>query len=704
MVRPRQRGWWLVGLVLGLGGLAFLRAAGQESGRSGSAAPAAGLGDAAPAVPRGVEVLARGPVHEAFATPASEPRPTPVIPKKPPAPLEEMPPEERPEGEVVWIAGYWAWDDERQDFLWVSGCWRIKPPGKEWVPGYWREVPGGWQWVPGFWHDTGENGQPREVTYYPEPPPPPQVAPPGDPPAPDTFYVPGYWVWNGERYVWRAGYWARVQPGYVWVPPHYRWTPYGYIYVPGYWDLALPHRGILYAPVVVDCTIVTPDFVYTPVYAVSDVVLLDTLFIRPCCCCYYFGDYYGPRYVALGFESCVLYSRRHYDALIVYACWEHRTEPRWLDVQINLCFARDCGRAPVPPRTLVQQTIVQNQVTNITHVTNITNNQVTNIVNNSTTINKTVINNITQNNTTINNKTINNNLTQNNLNNKTTVVNNTAPGAGNRLVGNMQVLAPARQLAAARGQKIVPVDAPTRLAAKAQAEQLRATAVQQRLQMERPLPPGSRSLAPRTAALQLPPGRTVAPQGGLHLPPAPAVRATSGATGSGGLPTQSLEKRGTAFPGAGNQNPAFKNGLNTINAPAPHAGGSPGKGPSAGNSATPLSPRPGTPGPGAPSASPMGPAKNGAAAGASPSLSPSIPPPGPSGPFGSGFPQAGRNGPVVPGSVGTPNGLRPGYPSLSRDPYGRPLPYPRPGLAPRPGPREGNSPPGKDKSSGKEKN
>ena len=50
-----------------------------------------------------------------------------------------MPPDERPEGDVVWIGGYYAWDDDRGDYMWVSGCWRTKPAGKEWVPGYFRE-------------------------------------------------------------------------------------------------------------------------------------------------------------------------------------------------------------------------------------------------------------------------------------------------------------------------------------------------------------------------------------------------------------------------------------------------------------------------------------------------------------------------------------------------------------------------------------
>src|SRR5262249_32726010 len=79
-------------------------------------------GDDDPAPPEGAEVMARGPVHEAFAEP-SAPRAEapPVVPKAPPDPVEEAPPEEKPEGDnVVWIPGYWAWDEDGKDFLWVS--------------------------------------------------------------------------------------------------------------------------------------------------------------------------------------------------------------------------------------------------------------------------------------------------------------------------------------------------------------------------------------------------------------------------------------------------------------------------------------------------------------------------------------------------------------------------------------------------------
>src|SRR5262245_1777552 len=97
---------------------------------------------------RGVEVLARGPVHEAFAEPTSvRPEPAPLVKKQPPEMIEEQPPDEKPEGsDVVWIPGYWAWDDDNNEYIWVSGFWRERPPGRTWVSGYWMEVDGGWQW------------------------------------------------------------------------------------------------------------------------------------------------------------------------------------------------------------------------------------------------------------------------------------------------------------------------------------------------------------------------------------------------------------------------------------------------------------------------------------------------------------------------------------------------------------------------------
>src|ERR1019366_2823621 len=101
----------------------------------------------------GVETLLRGPVHEAYAAPQSlDPKPSPIVPKQPPEPIPEMPPDQKPEGShVVWISGYWAWDDDQAQYVWVSGFWRDLPPGKRWIPGHWGQLDNGWQWTTGFW-------------------------------------------------------------------------------------------------------------------------------------------------------------------------------------------------------------------------------------------------------------------------------------------------------------------------------------------------------------------------------------------------------------------------------------------------------------------------------------------------------------------------------------------------------------------------
>src|SRR5690606_11248102 len=122
---------------------------------------------------------------------------------------------------VTWIPGYWAWDDEGAEFLWVSGIWRNVPPGRQWVPGYWDHVEGGYQWVSGYWSDA----EAQEAQYLPEPPESVETGPNIDAPSDDQVWAPGSWVWSETRYAWSPGYWQPARPNWIWNPGRYVWTP-----------------------------------------------------------------------------------------------------------------------------------------------------------------------------------------------------------------------------------------------------------------------------------------------------------------------------------------------------------------------------------------------------------------------------------------------------------------------------------------------
>jgi hypothetical protein len=362
-------------------------------------APVAGTPDQ-----QGIEVLARGQVHEAYAATAEVPGPSPVVAKQPPDPVEEMPPDERPAGDnVQWIPGYWHWDGDRSDFVWVSGFWRVPPPGQMWVPGSWHQAAGGWQWAAGFWQGSAPPPQQQQVAaqaqieYLPAPPQSLALAPSVPAPSATYFYVPGTWVWRG-RYVWRPGFWHEFRQGWVWVPAHFRWTPVGYVFVEGYWDYPLANRGVLYAPVAfAPGLIARPRFVYTPAYAVPYTSLQTALFVRRGFGAYFFGDYFAAQYVRAGFTpwcgsvrgttfalNINIGNRASYDPLWSYYRVAHRTDPRWVNTVSGFYSGRYTGSIPRPPHTLVQQKTVVNNITN--NAINITN-----VTNNTTNINKTSV-------------------------------------------------------------------------------------------------------------------------------------------------------------------------------------------------------------------------------------------------------------------------------------------------------------------------
>jgi hypothetical protein len=294
-------------------------------------APQPAIGSAP--MPAGVDVLTRGPLHEAFAEPVNlAGTVTPVIPKQPPQPIAENPAEMRPDSDdATWIPGYWSWDDQQNNYIWVSGVWRIPPPGRQWIGGYWTVASGGYQWVPGFWSSAETN----DVQYYPPPPAALEQGPSGNPPSADDFWAPGTWDWQGNQFVWTNGFWTAARSGWVWTPTYYSFTPRGYARVDGYWDYDLARRGVVFAPLAISPAVYgTAGFSYMPSIAIDPNVLSFYLFARPSYCQYYFGDYFGAEYDRMGFYPWYAVGRGRafaYDPLYSYDRWYYAArDPEWI--------------------------------------------------------------------------------------------------------------------------------------------------------------------------------------------------------------------------------------------------------------------------------------------------------------------------------------------------------------------------------------
>ncbi len=246
-----------------------------------------------------IEVLTRGPIHEAFATQYQMNAVAGAkIEAAPPALIDEIAPNVRPAGaNVTWIPGYWAWDIAAKDFLWVSGTWRNSPPNHRWTPGYWNRVDGGYQWMSGFWLPATQ----AQVNYYAAPPQSLERGPTSQAPSQNHFWIPGCYVPNNGRYAWQPGYWGQYQQNYVWTPACNVMTAGGYIYIPGYWDLRLDQRGTLFAPAYINLTGTAANAIrYTPQAVIPVQALQFHLFAQANSSTYLFGNYYGAEYASLG--------------------------------------------------------------------------------------------------------------------------------------------------------------------------------------------------------------------------------------------------------------------------------------------------------------------------------------------------------------------------------------------------------------------
>lgn len=236
MMNDRWRWWRVSGLAL-LGLISSARgAAVVEDGPPSLEGPTASG-----------ELLPDSPTHEAFLAPGAYAGRV-AAPKSPPPPIVERPTDDRPNDQAQWVAGYWTWDPTRPDFAWVAGAWRVPPPDQIWVNGRWQRDAQGWSRVPGFW--SSRRAQTVAATPTPAPAPaetpasdwrtagPPSTHPadePGNSPSPDAFYVPGHYAPEGDRVVWKPGFWTRTQPGWDWVPARWVRRPTGWDYRVGAW-------------------------------------------------------------------------------------------------------------------------------------------------------------------------------------------------------------------------------------------------------------------------------------------------------------------------------------------------------------------------------------------------------------------------------------------------------------------------------------
>ncbi len=301
----------------------------------------------------GVSVQARGPVHEAFGRPwEAVATPLPVMRQKPPDPIAEEPPDQRPAGaNVRWLPGYWQWDTDQKDYIWVTGCWRNMPEGRRWVVGYWATVAGGYYWVGG--HLAAQQEQDFQIV---DEPPAPQEEEMGSAPDDHSFYIPGSWFYTDQGYNWRGGYWSDQQEGRSWQPARYQWTPQGYIYTSGYWDANFGQRGMLFAPVYFNRPLWnTTGWFYRPQYMVNPLSLLASLFLNTGANHYYYGDYYGNGYANAGYRPWYNYGASRYDPIYSYERWSNRSNAQWLPGLRGTFDGRQSGTLALPPRTLADQ-------------------------------------------------------------------------------------------------------------------------------------------------------------------------------------------------------------------------------------------------------------------------------------------------------------------------------------------------------------
>lgn len=168
-------------------------------------------------------------LHEAWREPVVSTDDAVRLTQAPPANPGE-PGARQPSAQAVWIPGYWDYDASTSRFAWVSGTWRVPPPGRTWVQGTWARDDRGWYRVPGFW--TADPTSP----YRAEGPSAERPHEPRGPrPSSRHLWVAGHHAPQGETLVWKPGFWSKHQPGWTWIPATWLERPRGWVFQDGYW-------------------------------------------------------------------------------------------------------------------------------------------------------------------------------------------------------------------------------------------------------------------------------------------------------------------------------------------------------------------------------------------------------------------------------------------------------------------------------------
>jgi hypothetical protein len=182
----------------------------------------------------GLGAAASTPLAAQSATASATSAPNLVSQPLPPASNDA--PDEQPSPQHAWVPGHWHWG--QGSYIWVAGHWEIPPMTYAvWVGPEWQQQASGYDLREGYWQQNPAPAQtqPTEIfTTQPPPPPRPEGIP--ERPTGDSVWIPGYWDWRSNQFIWAAGRWETPpRPNLTWVPTHWESRGDRFVLVAGYW-------------------------------------------------------------------------------------------------------------------------------------------------------------------------------------------------------------------------------------------------------------------------------------------------------------------------------------------------------------------------------------------------------------------------------------------------------------------------------------